>query len=249
MHKINEIINYLKSSPYHVICVKNKEFKNTIVHNLTGEEIENEFGSYQDFFQKILEENTNVSVDFRKKNGSSFKAVKSIDLGVAQNQQENTQNLNNAMNNNQNSMMGLMGGLNMMDISYKYQDHQRLSIENEVLRNENKELKAKVDELKEKVMLYDVKRENSSNTKELINGIAPLLAPILTKLAAPSSGLNAPQGGTALQNQAIQTVMQLDDQTLHYWLLIAQNFNNQEFVNQMFDLMQKFNLIPKKDDE
>lgn len=254
MQKINEISTYLKTNPNHAITITNRDDGKKVVINFRETEILDQFENYQNFFQNILQSNPRVSVQFRKKNGSTYMAVnKVIEMEALpiKNEPIQTNDFSGsaAPVQSSNGMFGLMGGLNMMDVSYKYQDHQRLSLENEVLKNENKDLKGKVEELKERVMLYDVNKENSSNTKELISSLAPLLAPVLSKIASNATpGLNAPQG-TPIQNQAIQTIMQLDDQTIHYWLLIAQNFHNSSFVDQLFELLKKFNLIPKDDNQ
>lgn len=259
MKQLENTIQKLKTDPYHAIAVVDLSTLAKVVCNKTGADLQKEYGSVEKFFESLYAKGINsVKIYDRRKNGSTCKAVGDYNIDMTPKNDNHIQSVpatNTPVQQFQqpaknNDAFGLMGGLNMMDVSYKFQDHSRLTTENEKLRLENETLKEKNTELKETILESKYSSDKSSATNELIKTLAPLLAPVLSKFTAPAEaiGLAAPvENYSPIKNEFFAALKQTDDDFISDLFVIAKGMGNEPFSTELDELMKKHNLIPIQD--
>jgi hypothetical protein len=242
MQDLITTVQQLKTDQYAAITVLNQNNPlQTIVKDATGAALENQFNSVENFFETQFKNGTTELIIVpRRKNGSSFKTAGnsfSISMKPKQSQQQSAPEPMAPFG------VGLMGGLNQMDLSYKFMDHPRLVQLVATLEAENKLLKETNDQLKEKDIRNEFQSQSKAANNELIKTFAPLLAPIISKLAASpeAPGLNA-ANFRPTQQQFLNLIQASDDATLQYLSNVLRGFSTEAFLNDLDNLLKIHNI-------
>jgi hypothetical protein len=266
MKQLTNTIEKLKGDAYAAVTVTDKDTLQKVVTNATGKMLEEKYGSVEGFFEWMNSQGINrLVISDRRSNGSGYKNMGEYhaDLmqkeGVSQEPQKTASPTHaparQAPAPDFFSGMGMagLGGLNMVDVAYKTQDHARLTAE-------NIQLKAKVEALEE--ANRKLEKENFRNeiigtntvekakaNNELVQTLQPILAAVANKFLAPSVPAEAAGSLAGTQNlspirQSFQNiVLNADESLLQDLLAILNGMQNLEFDNELQELMKKYNLI------
>ena len=146
MTKLQETIAKLKSDPLHAISVVDAQNESKIATNATGEILTKTYGSVEGFFNDLTKNNIRYfRITNKRKNGSTYKTI-GIPFPVDARPEQQNKPMETPHKVHTPEVMpnifggGLAGGLNMMDVSYKFQDYQRVE-------RECQEWKAKCEKL------------------------------------------------------------------------------------------------------
>lgn len=250
-------IQQLKTNPLWAITVVNKKDLQKVVINATGNILQEQYGSVENFFEDMFSKGiTDIRVYERRKNGSTYRLVQEYDWTMLpkdaaehKSAEVKTEKAVVDLNFN-NGIPGLSGlsGLAGMEATYKFMDHPRLMAEVQRLSSENDTLKRDNESLKEANLRNELSGDKANSNKELILGLAPLLAPFLSKMtagAAAAPGLSGTdKNRTPAQMKVIDIIDNSDDLISTYLGIIGDNIENEAFANGLVELMQKHNLIP-----
>lgn len=257
MKQLTESIQKLKLDPRFAISVKDNATGIEITKNHTGKMLVEKFGSVEAYFEDLNTKGLDsVKIINKKDNSNGWRTLDSYNMRFEEKAaetmpQSQPQPQNNApmqQNHNNNQMQGLLGGLNMMDVSYKVQDHTRLMEDNNRLRVENEALKEKNTELKEKILEDRFDASKSKGNTDLFKELAPLLAPLLTKTmgGGAAAGLAAPVAQlpemSHVKSSLIAMVHQMDDDFITDLIMISKGMQIEAFDDELTELIKKHNI-------
>lgn len=256
MKQLTETMQKLKLDPRFAISVTDNTTQVKIVNNHTGKMLSEKYGSVEAFFEDMKASGLDsVKIINKKDNSNGWRTLDSYNMRFEEKAaetmpQSNPQPQNNAPmpQTNNNQMQGLLGGLNMMDVSYKVQDHTRLMEDNNRLRVENEALKEKNTELKEKILEDRFDASKSKGNTDLFKELAPLLAPLLTKTmgGGAAAGLAAPVAQlpemSHVKASFIAMVHQMDDDFITDLIMISKGMQIEAFDDELTELIKKHNI-------
>lgn len=251
--KFISLLQKLKRDPLTALTVINpsKPFKPLII-NATNEVFVADYGSVENYFEELVSQGvTNVTVIERRQNGTSkkgtnYKEIEAFPINISP-KQANPATSPDFVPPQPQAFSGLMGGLNQVDAVYKFMDHSRLQEENQTLKAKNEILEKDNKELREKCLRQEISGEKSSANADLIKSLAPLLAPVIGKLVDGGTGaataLAGPADASPLKQQLMAMVNAMDESSAHWFVLIGQGFANESFINDLGELLKKYQLI------
>jgi hypothetical protein len=146
--------------------------------------------------------------------------------------------------------MGLSGGMNGTDF-YRAMDYPKLSSENQVLKVENAAQKAEIAKLEKEILQHEFSTNKADSTKDMIMGLAPLLAPILGKLmpvaeaVAPVALAGPGENLSETKTQVINIIRTVDEDTAYYIGLVAKTMHNENFQVELFSLLDRYTITQK----
>lgn len=266
MKQLTNTIEKLKSDPFAAVTVTDKDTLKKVVLNATGHELQDKYGSVEDFFEWMHSQGINrLVISDRRKNGSGFKNIGEYHADLMQKESESHEPQKTATavhtptkpSNTQDFFNGFgmngLGGLNMVDAVYKTQDHNRLSVENiqlkakvEALEEANKKLE-KENFKNEIIGTHSVEKAKANN--ELVGTLQPILAAVAQKFLAPSvpseaaGSLAGTQNLSPIRQSFRHIALSADESLLQDLLAIGNGLQNPEFDNELQELMKKYNLI------
>ncbi len=257
MKQIQTIIDSLNNDPFYAIRITNADTMKVIGTNLTGEEMINEHESVEGFFNDLFSSVQNVIIQPRRKNGSSYKdAGLPQKICTATKETEQTAPITPTLTAIPMPVdqMGLMGGLNAMEMSYRHQHFPKLERENEKLKSDNEALKEKIDKMKEEALEARFSESKAEGNKSLISGLMGALPGLISAAASLKNGSPLPATGLAspevdnlsiTKQNMIQAITDSSDQVTAYMLVTLKGINTvPEFAEKLEKLLTENNLIP-----
>lgn len=227
-----------------------------ICNSKTGEAMAQEKGSVEGYFNWLSENYSTVAIQLRRRNGNSWKDDGApITITFKPTQAETTTQATPVPSTTppaisyptpQNPFSGLMGGLNM-DVAYRYQDYPEVKAERDRYRAEVERLKDELSKMQIEAVKNEYSETKAAGNKEMINSLvtalAPLAASMMAKGAAVPEGLNAAANTDLGQyKQALITTITQQSEAVaeNLYAVLHGMLNNQEFANELFTLIQKY---------
>jgi hypothetical protein len=263
MKQLDNSILLLETSPYNAVKVEYADtFGNfsPIENNATKEILVTKYGSIKDFFEGLNAKGIKkIRVTDRKANGSTFKTIGAsyevtfTDGNTTMETPVQPQaNVAPAMPAFNFGLNGGMQGLGMVEI-HRIHDYDRLKTElaeskakNIHLETENSRLK---DENLRNELLGTKSVEKSKANSDLVEKLTPLLGMIAAKIMPPAgavveAGLGNPSPSfSAVKNQFLQFIQNADDDFLQDLWAVVGGMQNEDFDNELTELLRKHNLI------
>lgn len=253
MTKLQETIAKLKSDHLHAISVVDATNEAKLVTNATGAYLAANYGSVEGYFNDLTKKVAYYRVTNKRKNGSTYKTV-GIPFPVDARPEKQETPMETPHKVHTPEVMpnyfgqGLMGGLNMMDVSYKFQDYARVERECQELKAKCEKLEAANKELENTNLRNELSGEKANANVELAKTFAPMIGPLLSKILSPAGamGMNAPamENLSEVKHQLIETVRLTDDSLNEYLLAVIQGIaTNNDFTEELITLLEKHKLI------
>ena len=260
-HILNSIIGNLEDDPIYAVKIDDLDKEKTICNNLRARDMEADSGSVKDWFNTHIFEAgvKNFGITVRRKNGSGFKTMGDMQIftlanGKVQDTSAPAQPAAAPIDQGQpfGGLNGVVQGLNAVDTAFRFMDHPRLIERNNRLESENEMLKEKVAELKEKLLeskFTDAKAAGNSQLVQTLLGVLPeAVAALKSGGGAQAPGLNAAagEGLSPIKQQIMQLVSGNSDATCSWILAVVSGFGNADFVTELTDLLNKYELIKQQ---
>lgn len=256
MKQLTTTIAKLKRDPHHAITVVDLDIGRKVVMNASGDYLTKNYNSVEGFFEKLNQDGIlNFEVQDRRKNGSSFQLESKYTIQAEENNQTpvlpmKQEKVHNPEVIQPNLFAGLMGGLNMMDVSHKVGDYPRVLQELAYFKEKNDRLEKDIKKLEIENLRYELDGKKSAVSAESLKSFAPLLTQMLPMLlgnrgGTPQAGLMAPAGElSVLKNQFIEVIKLTPEDVVEYLFAVAQGITtNQQFDSELSELMTKHNLL------
>ncbi|KGO84437.1 hypothetical protein Q763_01460 [Flavobacterium beibuense F44-8] len=263
MKQLETIIQKLKNDQYFAVTITNRETYKTVCTNRMASQMVEEAGSVEKYFNKIVEEgHTEIAINPRRKNGTSFKddgqPVKLSLRPKGEHSYEATPVVSNspALNqpsSGQNPIFGLMAGMNGLDMAYRYQDYPKVTTENDRLKLENENLKKEVASLEKEIMQRDFSDNKANGNKELVSellGALPTVMGMLSQSKSAQGGLNGSSDTETTETLSdakkhlIEALKNQSDGIVYYLEAVLTGMTkNEPFSIELLKLLQTNNLI------
>lgn len=257
MRQLENIITKLKSDPFFAVTISNRDNFRQIAVNITGAQMEQRKGSVEDYFNSLFEDGVkNIGIEVKRKNGSTFKSMDEFVNFTLQD--ETTAQPAQSIDPTPPATLipgfstpGLMGGLNQMDVTYKFMDYNRVVADNASLKADNKRLQDEVDRLRLAELENKFSESKANGNKEMLTGLLPVimqaLPALLGKAPAPeAAGLGTPVGMPQLSEPKAMLIQQLMGQSDavcdNLYVILEAMTTNAEFANELIQLLEKFQL-------
>ncbi len=266
--KLDNIIAKLNQNKFFAVTVINLDTHKNIVCNNTAEKLNNTYGSVNNFFDTIFDNGVNkIGVRTRKKNGSNWKDGPEPYLEYTRNgeiQQPNNvatqqaQTIAPIVYPQPTSLNGAisLGLPELLNYNTALNEKVRLEERNKYLEIRNTELEKANSEHRENEMKarysHEERQLKAESNNKMLETATPLLAPLIEKLmgamspsaapvAAVVQGLGNPNN-SEVKNQFLNMVEQMPDVNINILGCVHNGFKNQDFSNELIELMQKYNL-------
>ena len=266
MKQLENIIRNLLSDQYYAVTMVNRDTGKTIVRNITGDEMESEAGSVEEYFNRLVIEYgvKSIAIQPRRKNGNNFRdygMLMTFDLNpatenpsqpppVPQHQVHQAQ----VMPTDPFGLAGAFGGLNAPMALYHHMDYPKLEAKAVRLEDENTRLKDEITKLKEEALETKWSDAKASGNKEMLKGITDIVAPIaqaliLSKTGGAIHGLGMPvdtidEELSAVQQELLNLIKETPDHYNSYLSFVVVGMKNNAFAGDLMKLLQQHNLIP-----
>lgn len=251
--QLEQIIYKLENDPYTSIHVKGGVLNSnsTIIGNATNEMLVAEYGSATNFFNKLFESGiTKVSIQERRKNGSTYKKIgEPIEMNFVKNAAQDQQAQPEPKTAPVHEAVPYYAQPNNPGLTgveaHRFYDYERLQRENIKLEAKNEVLEQRVRDLERENLtneLLGVKKiETAKANAELMEKAAPFM-PLLQSLISRNAPAAVPGLGQPLSPIKQQFVAQ-SDSLLEDLIPVAHGLQNDEFEAELQQLLIKYNLI------
>lgn len=265
MERLDDLIDKLNSDKFCAVTVYERNTSKPIYRNVTHEQIKNEYGSAEDFFEKIFAEgHKKITLQEKRKNGiNAFKIEGEpfdVTFGESKSNDNEDEPMQEAKKKKKKKKSGLMG-LGIAEIfDLKLQAHDRSELARKLEESErlNRELKAKNDELTEEQLQRKYTKESNDSLNNMLLGVVKQ-APLILK----GLGFNVPveNNGLAMaspedlddvnysdaKRSFLDIIKTLDDDTIILLSVIYQKINEKSednlFSQELFGLLQKHQML------
>jgi hypothetical protein len=257
MKKFENTINRLKTNYRTVVKIVALPSCTVVANNINGEEMINEFGSVEAFFEDLHTKGYNsLKIYDRVKNGSTFRSdgeSYDIDL-VAKTESVATENPTTPVAPIVPEVMnmqpqGMNAGMNAL-MMYQSFDYPKVEAERNTLKTENVALKEKIITLDKQILINDLTNSNAKGSNELMLGMMGHFAPIIGKVsdkimgnnAVEAVGLSGYEGLSELKKQVLAIVKVANEDQSYYIGEVARNIDNPAFEEYIFEGLEKFKI-------
>ncbi len=265
MKRFDDLIEKLNSDKFCAVTIIDKSSSKTIYRNITHELIKSEYGSSEEFFEKIYAEGyTKIVIQEKRKNGiNAFKIEGEpfeVTFGESKligGQNEPMQEVKKKKKKKKSGLMGL-GIAEIFDLKLQAHDRSELARKLEESERMNRELRAKNEELNEERLQRKYTKESNDSLNNMLLGVVKQ-APLILK----GFGFNVPTESTGLaivspyelddenpsdiKKSFIEILKTLDDDTISLLLVIYQKINEKSetnlFSQELFGLLQKYQML------
>lgn len=264
MEQLEDLMDRLNSDKFCAVTIYDREKSLPIVRNYTHEQLQNEHGTSQAFFESLFEQGyTKVSIQERRKNGTNaFKNegdVFEVSFGEST-EEKPVKKVKKAKKKKSKKKSGLMGlGMaEIFDLKLQAHDREELARKLQESQNENKELKAKNEKLVEEELHRKYTKESNDSLNNMLLGVVKQ-APLILK----GLGFNVPVESSGLAMASVAEVEEmeysdskrhfldlaksLDDDTLSLFQVIYNKINEKNtenvFALELYQLLQKHQMI------
>jgi hypothetical protein len=268
MEQLDDLMDKLASDKFCAVTVYNRTTSKPIFRNITHEQIKNDYGTSEEFFEKLYSDGfTKLTIQEKRKNGVNAFKLEGDPFDVTFGEiVSNTSNYENEpkqttkKKKKKKKSFGLMGlGIaEIFDLKLQARDRDELAKKLEESEKYNRELKAKNEELTEEKLQRKYTKESNDSLNNMLLGVVKQAPSILKGL-----GFNVPveSGGLAMaspedledENSSdakkafLDIVRTLDDDTITLLSVIYQKINekteNNFFSQELFGLLQKHQML------
>ena len=268
MEQLDDLMDKLASDKFCAVTVYDRTTSKPIFRNITHEQIKNDYGTSEEFFEKLYGDGfTKLTIQEKRKNGiNAFKIEgdpfdvtfgeiisnsKDIDGEPKQSPKKKKKKKKSA------GLMGL-GIADIFDLKLQARDRDELAKKLEESEKNNRELKAKNEELTEEKLQRKYTKESNDSLNNMLLGVVKQ-APLILK----GLGFNVPveNGGLAMASPEdfedenysdakkafLDIIRTLDDDTITLLSVIYQKINekseNNLFSQELFGLLQKHQML------
>lgn len=266
MEQLDDLMDKLANDKFCAVTVYDRTTSKPIFRNVTQEQIKSQFGTSEEFFEKLYNDGyTKLTIQEKRKNGINAFKIEGDPFDVTFGESKSKDNDNEPMETvkkkkKKKKGAGLMG-LGIAEIfDLKLQAHDRSELARKLEESEklNRELKAKNDELTEEKLQRRYTKESNDSLNNMLLGVVKQ-APLILKglgfnVPVESSGL-AMASAEDLEDENysdtkksfLDIVRTLDDDTITLLSVIYQKINekteNNLFSQELFGLLQKHQML------
>lgn len=268
MEQLDDLMDKLASDKFCAVTVYDRTNSKPIFRNITHEQIKNEYGTSEEFFEKLYNDGfTKLTIQEKRKNGvNAFKIEGDpfdVTFGEIISNSKDTESepkQSPKKKKKKKKSAGLMGlGIaDIFDLKLQARDRDELAKKLEESEKHNRELKAKNEELTEEKLQRKYTKESNDSLNNMLLGVVKQ-APIILK----GLGFNVPveSGGLAMASPEdledenysdakkafLDIIRTLDDDTITLLSVIYQKINekteNNIFSQELFGLLQKHQML------
>lgn len=258
--KHQDIIMKLISDELAAMTVVNMADGKPIVVNATNESISSEYGSIQAFFEKMFADGVRkICIQERRRNGKDGERYNYKSVGAAfecnfnpegkvvdQAQSNATTGMPDFSGLNGSFPPGLMGGLMNPQTLYQAMDYNRLKDAYLETLSDNKIKTEKIAQLEREALENKFSDSKAKGNSEMMEGLLkalPMIANMLGKgpTAPTAPGLAQPASDLSESKTAFMNMLNfMDDESADFLIEIAQNFQNADFINEVNELIKKY---------
>ena len=268
MEQLDDLMDKLGSDKFCAVTVSDRETEKPIYRNLTHEQIKDEYGTPESFFEKLYSEGyTKLTIQEKRKNGANAFKIEGEPFDVTfgetgkkskTNESEQMQTAKKKKKKKKKSGLMGLGITEIFDLKLQAHDREELARKLEESERQNRELKAKNDELNEEKLQKKYTKESNDSLNNMLLGVvkqAPLIlkglgfnVPVETSGLAMASGEDLQDEGYSDTKKAfLDIVRTLDDDTITLLSVIYQKINekseNNVFSQELFGLLQKHQML------
>jgi hypothetical protein len=265
MKRFDDLIEKLNSDKFCAVTIIDKSSSKTIYRNLTHDLIKSEYGSSEEFFEKIYAEGyTKIVIQEKRKNGINAFKIEGEPFEVTfgkskliEDQNEPMQEVKKKKRKKKSGLMGL-GIAEIFDLKLQAHDRSELARKLEESERMNRELRAKNEELNEERLQRKYTKESNDSLNNMLLGVVKQ-APLILKgfgfnvpnesigLAIASPDELDDENTSDIKKSFIEIVKTLDDDTISLLLVIYQKINEKSetnlFSQELFGLLQKHQML------
>lgn len=268
MEQLDDLMDKLASDKFCAVTVYDRTTSKPIFRNITHEQLKNDYGTSEEFFEKLYSDGfTKLTIQEKRKNGANAFKIEGdpfdVTFGEVQSKPKDADDEPKQVSKKKKKKKksaGLMGlGIaDIFDLKLQARDRDELAKKLEESEKYNRELKAKNEELTEEKLQRKYTKESNDSLNNMLLGVVKQ-APIILK----GLGFNVPveSGGLAMASPEdledenysdakkafLDIVRTLDDDTITLLSVIYQKINekteNNSFSQELFGLLQKHQML------
>ena len=260
MEQLDDLMDKLNSDKFCAVTVYDRDTSKPIFRNVTHEQIKNDYGTSEEFFEKVFAEGyKKITLQEKRKNGANaFKMEgEPFDVSFGNTTQVKSKQTSKKKKKKKSGLMGL-GMTEIFDLKLQAYDRVELAKKLEESERENKELKAKNEVLNEEKLQKRYTKESNDSLNNMLLGVVKQ-APIILKglgfnVPVEANGLGVASNDdiendnySEVKKSFLQTIKSLDDDTIALLQVIYQKINekseNNIFSQELFELLQQHQML------
>jgi hypothetical protein len=268
MEQLDDLMDKLASDKFCAVTVYDRTTSKPIFRNVTNEQIKSEYGTSEEFFEKLYSDGyTKLTIQEKRKNGANAFKIEGdpfdVNFGETQSKSrdievEPKQVVKKKKKKKKSAGLMGLGIAEIFDLKLQAHDREELARKLEESEKNNKELRAKNEELTEEKLQRKYTKESNDSLNNMLLGVAKQ-APLILK----GLGFNVPveSSGLAMASQEdledenssdakkafLDIIRTLDDDTITLLSVIYQKINekteNNVFSQELFGLLQKHQML------
>ena len=261
MEQLDDLMDKLNSDKFCAVTVYDRDTSKPIFRNVTHEQIKNDYGTAEEFFEKVFAEGyKKLTLQEKRKNGANAFKIEGDNFDVSFGSTAEAELKQTVKKKKKKKKAGLMGlGMTeIFDLKMQAYDRGELARKLEESERENKELKAKNEELNEEKLQKRYTKESNDSLNNMLLGVVKQ-APIILKglgfnVPIEANGLGVASADdiendtySEVKKSFLETIKSLDDDTIALLQVIYQKINekseNNVFSQELFELMQQHQML------
>jgi hypothetical protein len=262
MEQLDDLMDKLNSDKFCAVTVYDRDTSKPIFRNVTHEQIKNDYGTAEEFFEKVFAEGyKKLTLQEKRKNGANAFKIEGDTFDVSFGSTAEAEPKQTAKKKKKKKMKSGLMGLGMteiFDLKMQAYDRGELARKLEESQRENKELKAKNEELNEEKLQKRYTKESNDSLNNMLLGVVKQ-APIILKGLGFNIPIEANGLGVAstddiendtyseVKKSFLETIKSLDDDTISLLQVIYQKINekseNNVFSQELFELLQQNQML------
>jgi FtsZ-binding cell division protein ZapB len=262
MEQLDDLMDKLNSDKFCAVTVYDRDTSKPIFRNVTHEQIKNDYGTAEEFFEKVFAEGyKKLTLQEKRKNGANAFKIEGDTFDVSFGSTAEVQPKQSAKKKKKKKMKSGLMGLGMteiFDLKMQAYDRGELARKLEESQRENKELKAKNEELNEEKLQKRYTKESNDSLNNMLLGVVKQ-APIILKglgfnIPIEANGLGVASADdiendtySEVKKSFLETIKSLDDDTIALLQVIYQKINekseNNVFSQELFELLQQNQML------
>jgi len=268
MEQLDDLMDKLASDKFCAVTVYDRTTSKPIFRNITHEQIKNEYGTSEEFFEKLYSDGfTKLTIQEKRKNGvNAFKiegdpfdvTFGEIVSNARDTDDESKQTPKKKKKKKKSAGLMGLGIADIFDLKLQARDRDELAKKLEESEKYNRELNAKNEELTEEKLQRKYTKESNDSLNNMLLGVVKQ-APIILKglgfnVPVESSGLAMAspedledENHSDAKKAFLDIIRTLDDDTITLLTVIYQKINekteNNIFSQELFGLLQKHQML------
>lgn len=261
MEQLDDLMDKLNSDKFCAVTVYDREAAKPIFRNVTHEQVKNEYGTAEEFFEKVFADGyKKLTLQEKRKNGANaFKMEgEPFDVSFGNSTEVKSKQISKKKKKKKKSGLMGLGMTEIFDLKMQAYDRGELARKLEESERENKELKAKNEALNEEKLQKRYTKESNDSLNNMLLGVVKQ-APIILKglgfnVPIESNGLGVASvddtesdSYSEVKRSFLEIIKTLDDDTIALLQVIYQKINekseNNIFSQQLFELLQQHQML------